>query len=148
MKTGDQALYLSTPFFPYIVSSKYLITVGTPVRISFAIRLARPYPKTFQSAARPESFASIRLNERFVSLMNAKDPSIFDERVFVTPSGFKPETFWSVVKCSIQLSYGAIPGPKLWYNRRKGGKYTEKFSGKKPPHSTSNTWFCCIVEHF
>ena len=26
----------------------------------------------------------------------------------VTPSGFKPETFWSVVRCSIQLSYGAI----------------------------------------
>ena len=29
-------------------------------------------------------------------------------RLLVTPSGFKPETFWSVVRCSIQLSYGAI----------------------------------------
>ena len=26
---------------------------------------------------------------------------------FVTPAGFKPATFWSVVRCSIQLSYGA-----------------------------------------
>ena len=26
----------------------------------------------------------------------------------VTPAGFKPTTFWSVVRCSIQLSYGAI----------------------------------------
>lgn len=26
----------------------------------------------------------------------------------VTPSGFKPETFSSVVRCSIQLSYGAV----------------------------------------
>ena len=29
-------------------------------------------------------------------------------RSFVTPTGFKPVTFWSVVRCSIQLSYGAI----------------------------------------
>jgi hypothetical protein len=27
----------------------------------------------------------------------------------VTASGFKPETFSSVVRCSIQLSYAAIP---------------------------------------
>ena len=26
----------------------------------------------------------------------------------VIPSGFKPETFWSVVRCSIQLSYAAF----------------------------------------
>ena len=29
-------------------------------------------------------------------------------RGFVTLSGFKPETFSSVVRCSIQLSYKAI----------------------------------------
>ena len=28
--------------------------------------------------------------------------------VFVIPAGFKPTTFWSVVRCSIQLSYGTI----------------------------------------
>ena len=27
---------------------------------------------------------------------------------FVIPKGFKPPTFWSVVRCSIQLSYGTI----------------------------------------
>ena len=27
---------------------------------------------------------------------------------FVTPEGFKPPTCWSVVSCSIQLSYGAV----------------------------------------
>ncbi len=27
----------------------------------------------------------------------------------VTPQGFEPRTFASVVRCSIQLSYGAIP---------------------------------------
>ena len=26
----------------------------------------------------------------------------------VTPAGFKPATFCSVVRCSIQLSYGAL----------------------------------------
>ena len=30
-------------------------------------------------------------------------------KLFVTPAGFKPATFWSVVRCSIQLSYGAKP---------------------------------------
>ena len=29
--------------------------------------------------------------------------------MFVTPAGFKPATFRSVVRCSIQLSYGARP---------------------------------------
>ena len=33
----------------------------------------------------------------------------FSALAFVTASGFKPETFSSVVRCSIQLSYAAKP---------------------------------------
>lgn len=32
---------------------------------------------------------------------------MFKPRFSVTPAGFKPATFASVVRCSIQLSYGA-----------------------------------------
>jgi hypothetical protein len=35
--------------------------------------------------------------------------ALFLRSDMVTASGFKPETFSSVVRCSIQLSYAAIP---------------------------------------
>lgn len=36
-------------------------------------------------------------------------PFVWVLALSVTASGFKPETFSSVVRCSIQLSYAAIP---------------------------------------
>ena len=40
--------------------------------------------------------------------------------VKVTPTGFKPVTFWSVVRCSIQLSHAAVslPNPVLFLSRK------------------------------
>lgn len=43
--------------------------------------------------------------------MNAKSPSPFGdgELIIVTLQGFEPRTSASVVRCSIQLSYRAVP---------------------------------------
>ena len=43
------------------------------------------------------------------NLPKCKKESLFWPSFLVTPTGLKPVTFWSVVRCSIQLSYGAIP---------------------------------------
>ena len=46
--------------------------------------------------------------ESWVCKRRKAAPFCWEQPFFVTPTGFKPVTFWSVVRCSIQLSYGAV----------------------------------------
>ena len=46
--------------------------------------------------------------ESWVCKRRKAAPFCWEQPFFVTPTGFKPVTFWSVVRCSIQLSYGAL----------------------------------------
>ena len=45
---------------------------------------------------------------KYVILAKEKKRNTLSSIPFVIPTGFKPVTSWSVVKCSIQLSYGTI----------------------------------------
>ena len=56
-------------------------------------------------AAREWSFYFSAFSSELASLLNKKPP-LYSEG-FVTALGFKPKTFSSVVRCSIQLSYAA-----------------------------------------
>ena len=58
------------------------------------------------SLVRIQTFNLPAAGRMLCSLMKLK--KLHRSEAFVTPKGFKPLTSWSVVRCSIQLSYGAI----------------------------------------
>ena len=78
----------------------------------FKYRRLRVGMLTCFASSAPETFPILKNRDALfnwaTSTSKQKSTKVNFSAFNVTPSGFKPETFWSVVRCSIQLSYGAI----------------------------------------
>ena len=93
-----------------------------PVLRSMTRTIARKWGSWHKSCrcCRFESVVTI------LKIMDTKKKGVIIHSLCVIPAGFKPTTFWSVVRCSIQLSYGTNPyffqhfqepNLRLWFRR-------------------------------
>ena len=109
--------------------------------------------QTHNLLIRSQMLYSVELRNQsvFFSAFSGTKPTI------VIPAGFKPPTFWSVVRCSIQLSYGTVDWPsflkcgakvRIFCETTKIFRYFFKQKAKKVLFIAENRLFPPHIYHY